>query len=152
MKNIIISLLFLSIAMTNLLANPKTHAIAAEELLIVVGTEASLEKSIDQQLNLQLQEKQTLIPYKNIMRRFLEKYMGWQSIKGDLIRLYTQSFTETELRSIIAFYKTPSGQKMLNKQPEIMDNGAQIGLKKIQDHIPELQAMITAEATRIRKY
>ena len=51
-------------------------------------------------------------------------------------------FAEAELRDMIAFYKTPTGQKAIAKLPALMAKGAQIGQQRIQEHLPELQEAI----------
>jgi len=151
MKKIIMMLLFTVIASGSLWANPSTHGKAAEDLLLTVGTKATLEKAIEQQLKIQVQSTPDLIPYEQVMMRFLEKHLGWQSLKGELIRLYMQTFTEAELHSIMEFYKSPVGQKMVIKQPELIVQGTEIGIKRVQDNLPELDALIKAESVRLKK-
>ena len=151
MKKIIMMLLFTVIASGSLWANPSTHAKAAEDLLLTVGTKATLEKAIEQQLKIQVQSTPDLIPYEQVMMRFLEKHLGWQSLTGELIRLYMQTFTEAELHSIMEFYKSPVGQKMVIKQPELIVQGTEIGIKRVQDNLPELDALIKAESVRLKK-
>jgi len=36
-------------------------------------------------------------------------------------RLYATQFTEQELRSLLTFYQSPLGQKVLNVEPNLMD-------------------------------
>jgi len=150
-KMVVMLLLFTVIASGSLWASPSTHAKAVEDLLVVTGTKATLEKAIEQQLKMQVQSTPDLIPYEQVMMRFLEKHMGWQSLKVELIRLYTQAFTEAELHSIMDFYKSPVGQKMITKQPELIVQGTEIVVKKVQDNLPELEASIKAESARLKK-
>jgi len=39
--------------------------------------------------------------------------------------LYAQNFSEQELKEILAFYKTPAGQKLLKTQPKVIDASMQ---------------------------
>lgn len=121
---------------------------AAEELLNIMNTAQLLEKSIDQMLQIQIQQNPNLEPYKGTMLKFLKKHMSYENLKDDLIRLYTESFNEDELRQISTFYQTPVGQKAVLKMPELMSKGAQLGASKVQQHIGELQAMIQEEVKR----
>jgi hypothetical protein len=43
--------------------------------------------------------------------------------------IYAQHFTEQELKELIAFYKTPLGQKMLKEEPVAVE----ASLKRAQD-------------------
>lgn len=38
-------------------------------------------------------------------------------LTDNMAAIYAENFTETELRDLIAFYKTPTGQKLLQKTP-----------------------------------
>lgn len=132
-------------------ADTRTHYKAAEECLVAMNTKETIEQSIDKQLKLQIKNQPGLAQYKVILQRFLEKYMGWESIKGDLIRLYAQAFSESELRDITKFYRTSTGQKMLRQQSTLAEKGALVGAKKVNDHLAELTSMINAETTRLRQ-
>ncbi len=38
------------------------------------------------------------------------------------VRVYQKSFTQGEVDGMIAFYKTPAGQAVINKMPVVMQN------------------------------
>jgi hypothetical protein len=40
---------------------------------------------------------------------------------NEIVRLYAQRFTEQELKEALAFYKTPTGKKLLEEEPKILD-------------------------------
>jgi hypothetical protein len=40
---------------------------------------------------------------------------------NEIVRLYAQRFTEQELKEAVAFYKTPTGKKILTEEPRILD-------------------------------
>ena len=39
----------------------------------------------------------------------------------EIARGYASHFTEAELKDIVAFYKTPLGKKLINEEPEGLD-------------------------------
>jgi len=43
--------------------------------------------------------------------------LRWESVKEDMISVYTQEFTEQELKKLTAFYQTPVGKKASEKCP-----------------------------------
>jgi hypothetical protein len=57
----------------------------------------------------------------------------YESKKAELVYevaiIYAQHFTEQELKELIAFYKTPLGQKMLKEEPVAVE----ASLKRAQD-------------------
>lgn len=59
-------------------------------------------------------------------------------ITDQIALLYAQNFTEQELKDILAFYKTPTGQKLLKTQPHVIDSSmqfAQTWANKLSDEV-----------------
>lgn len=123
----------------------------AEKLLNEMDMKVAFQRSIDQMLDVQLQRNPALAPYKNVMRKFFQKYMNYDDLKPEMVKLYANAFTESELKEINAFYATPTGRKTIRLMPELMAKGAQIGSKRVQDNIQELEEMIRAESERLQK-
>ena len=48
--------------------------------------------------------------------------LDWNKLEPMYVRIYQKSFTQQELDGMIAFYKTPAGQAMVNKLPLVMQN------------------------------
>jgi hypothetical protein len=122
--------------------NEQSHRKAAENLLIVMEIDKSLPKIAEQVVDTQLQQNPQLAPQRDILQRFLTKYLNWESVKEDTITVYTQEFTEPELKKLTEFYKTPVGKKAGEKMPQLAFIAGQIGLKKAQGNQAELRQMI----------
>ena len=45
----------------------------------------------------------------------------FQELVNDVAKNYATSFTEQELKDILAFYKTPAGKKLISDQPKVVD-------------------------------
>lgn len=59
-------------------------------------------------------------------------------LNNEIARLYAVSFTEQELKDVLAFYKSPVGQKLLKEQPRIVDTSvrfAQEWANKLSDMV-----------------
>ncbi len=128
-----------------------SRAEAAEELLKTLKMEMLLQKTIEQMLDVQLQQNPAIKPYKHVMLQFMNKYMGYNSLKNDLIKIYADAFNENELNELKIFYETPVGQKALEKVPELSAKGAMIGHARLQKHKGELEEMIKKESERIEQ-
>jgi hypothetical protein len=72
----------------------------------------------------------------------LRRWEGWDKIKEDIIDIYVDVFTKEELEGIIAFYKTPVGQKLIKKQPELMQKSMEIIQKQLTTIMPKVQKAI----------
>jgi uncharacterized protein len=122
----------------------QSHRKAAENLLIVMEVDKSLPKIAEQVVETQLQQNPQLAPQRDVLQRFLNKYLNWESVKDDTITAYAQEFTEQELKKLTEFYKTPVGKKASEKMPKLVFIAGQIGLKKAQANQAELQQMLNS--------
>jgi uncharacterized protein len=52
-----------------------------------------------------------------------------QAMLDDFAALYAEKFTLEELRQVTDFYKSPAGAKFVHAVPELIQAGAQIGIK-----------------------
>ena len=68
---------------------------------------------------------------------------------GELIEavaiIYSSNFSAEELRAVIAFYKTPVGQKFLQKQPFMMQQTMTVGQKFGQSIAADMQKRMMEE-------
>ncbi|UOQ78019.1 DUF2059 domain-containing protein [Hymenobacter sp. 5516J-16] len=115
---------------------------AAEELLAATDSEKNLSATIDRMLAAQLEQNPGMKAVEPEMRAYLTKYMSWPSMKEDMVQLYAREFTEKELKELTKFYQTPTGRKTITKMPALMAAGMEIGQKRMQEHLPELQQAI----------
>ncbi len=95
------------------------------------GFEAMLPvvDSLATRLQLDANAKEEL---KNIYRKWFDNDIDRNIMKTKLVDIYSEAFNETEINGLIAFYQSPIGQKFLNKSPELMKLGAQIGMQEAQ--------------------
>jgi len=59
-------------------------------------------------------------------------------VNDEVARLYATGFTEKELKDMVVFYKSPTGQKMLKVQPDVIDHSmkfAQSWANKLSDEV-----------------
>ena len=77
-----------------------------------------------------------------LLREFVGKDMAWDSLQGDFVRIYINAFSESELRELAAFYGTPTGQKAIQLLPVLVQQGAEIGQKRMQQHPQEFLMLL----------
>lgn len=88
------------------------------------------EQKIDQYLSYMMDEM------KNITERLVQE---------DVANVYDKHFTDEEIKDLIAFYESPTGQKSLDKTPEITADMMTLMMTK---YMPELQERLR---TRLEK-
>jgi len=126
-------------------AAPDSHRQAVARLFELTHIQRLIEESVDNVLALQIAQNPALAEHREALRAFLQKYIGWQALKDDLAVMYLQAFTEAELDQMNAFYSSPTGQKVLQRLPELVQQRNQLAMQRLQQHIGELQQEIGAD-------
>ena len=104
--------------------------------------ESTLASSINTMMDIQMQQNPMLAQHRPALDAFFRKHMSWEALKEDFLSLYVESFTETELREMITFYQTPTGKKAIKMMPVLVQKGAQIGMRRVQQNQADLQRLI----------
>ncbi len=122
---------------------------AATELFEVMDLEMMMKGATEQALEPQLIQMRRagiselgMAELKKEMLDFMNEVMAWEVLKPELVDLYATEFTKEELDDLIAFYKTPTGQKAIKTMPRLMGEGMMIGQRAVQARAPELQQRI----------
>jgi uncharacterized protein len=118
------------------------HLAAAEELMEATRMREVMETSMDAMLEVQIQNAPELQELEPVMREFFERFISWDIVRPQYARMYAARFTESELREITAFYRTPVGRKLAAATPALTQEGARMGERMVQENIGELQRMI----------
>ena len=134
-------------------ADEASHRKLAEELLTTMNVQKQLERSFDMVKKMipgQINKMQQAAGGTNaaasagiatqIMDRVFTE-LSWDKCKDDYITMYADTFTDEELKGIMDFYKSPAGQKMLDKQPELMRRSMELNQKRMMDLMPFMQSM-----------
>ncbi len=72
----------------------------------------------------------------------IQEKTSWQNMKPVYIKVYSETFTETEIDGIIAFYKSPAGQAMVQKTPTLMQKTMTAMQGVMSDIMPQIQQII----------
>lgn len=95
---------------------------------------------------------------KPILDNFFVKYnalikedMSWEKLKGPMAEAYAKVYSEDEVKDIIKFYKSPPGQKMLVKMPELMHASMVIVQDIMKDMMPKINKLQNELKTELEK-
>jgi uncharacterized protein len=121
---------------------------AAKELMQVMHVDKTLHDQIAAAFDLQVQNNPAMAPMRPVMQQFLDKYLNWESIGPQVTTVYAQTFTVSELKDLIAFYKTPTGQKVASQSATLGAKSEAIGLQVVQAHQQELVDLIRQQSTK----
>ena len=88
------------------------------------------------------EQKKQMTDFQQRVMDVVNQKIGWKALEPDFINLYASTYTEEELDGIVAFYKSPIGQKMIEKTPELMAKSTQITQQKMSELQPQLTQMV----------
>ncbi|MCQ4250166.1 DUF2059 domain-containing protein [Stutzerimonas stutzeri] len=145
-------------------ADSASHAAQAERFLELVNADR-LSVPVYAQVQHMFAERfeQTQAPeskrallerYQSKADAALDKAIGWERVKPDLVALYTDTFSEPELTRLNEFYESELGQKMLKQLPQLNARSAQVTQAKLESAVPQvnkLLAEMTAELDTQKK-
>ena len=127
-----------------------SQAAAARELFKALKLEESLTNTTSAMVDSEVSHNPALAPYRDIMLAWLRKYMTWDAMLPELTRLYTETYTEGEMKALAMFYSSPVGQKSIVKTPELLSKTAALGAKISQPHSSELNAQLNARRDELK--
>ncbi len=143
------------------LADTASHRQAAEELLLLTNVDKimnPLRQQVQQMQNNRLQQMDLPPEAYEIAEKYLKRINAlmtrefqWERMKNDFIDLYTDIFSEPEIRGLIEFYKTPFGTKLIEKTPLLMQKSMQLGQQRTMKIMPEIDAITNEMIDELQK-
>jgi hypothetical protein len=125
------------------------HRDAASELLGVMEMEQTMLGGSAAMADAMIQQNSMMAPYRDVLVEWSVKIMTWETFEPKLVEIYTEAFSEAELRELIRFYQTPTGMKTIQLMPELMRKGALLGGEVAAKHTDELRQMIDARSAEL---
>ena len=127
-----------------------SHREAVIELLVLMDAERTMMGGAEAMVDAMLHQNPKLRPYRDILLEWATRHITWENVQANFMSLYVEAYTEREIGDLIAFYKTPTGQKSIRLGPELMRKGAMIGAEVAGAHSAELRAMLEQQAAELR--
>lgn len=150
MKRLLILLLFLSVPFSAQ-AEDGVKRETVEELLSLMRAEkmmdamyAQIDKMVadlPSQLDIQESERPIFDRYVSRVTAVMKEEMSWDKMKEMTTTIYMKHFTEKEVADLVAFYRTESGQAMIEKMPLVMQETMLLSQSMMQDAIPKLKEL-----------
>jgi hypothetical protein len=74
--------------------------------------------------------------------QLLQDALSWEKLKPKMIEIYASTFTEEEIDGILGFYKSPAGQAMLQKMPQLVQRSMAMTQQMAQEILPQVQKLL----------
>ncbi len=124
-----------------------SHQQAIDRLFELTGMQNQIEDSVSNVLALQLTQNPHLREHENTVREFLERHIGWQSLKSALTDMYMKEFNETELNTMNEFYASATGKKVIQRLPVLVQMRNKLASARLQKNIGELEYELSHQQT-----
>jgi hypothetical protein len=125
-------------------ADAASHRQAVEQLFELTSMQQKIDESVANVLALQIAQSPELKSHQAVVREFLERHIGWGSLKDALSNMYMQEFTEHELNAMNTFYGSSTGRKVIERLPVLVQMRNQLASQRLQENIGELKYEINA--------
>ena len=94
------------------------------------------------------EQQKIVTEYQNKVSALVNSSMGWKSIEPDMVNLYASTYSEQEIDGLISFYKSPVGQIMLDKTPELNAKSVDLTKQRAQVLQPQLRELMQQFSTQ----
>lgn len=65
-------------------------------------------------------QDQAIANYQERMAAIMREELSWTKLEPMYLKVYRNTFTQSEIDGMIVFYQTPAGEAMINKMPQVM--------------------------------
>lgn len=87
--------------------------------------------------------------YEDCLRKFLTETVSLDALREPLTQVYASRFSEDEVRQLLAFYRSPLGQRMALEAPSMTAECAAIGQQAVMRRMPEMLALLEREQDKM---
>lgn len=93
---------------------------------------------VGDQLGIRPDEQPMFDAYMNKLFSAMKKDMSWEKMKEPVIQIYMKHYTEKEVQDMLVFYRSETGQAMIEKMPAVVSDSMQVGQSMMQNFIPKI--------------
>jgi hypothetical protein len=135
-------------------ADDASHRAKAEEMMTLLHSErlaeqvsTNLKKQVTDAANRVIganptpEQKAQATDVENKAFKMIDDQIGWKAMEPGFTDVYAKNFTDAELDAIIAFYKSPAGEALLVKMPDINTQVGEFGSSKMSTLEPQLKQL-----------
>ena len=105
-------------------------------------------KAMESSMDVPLDARKNADEFEDRVMALTEKRLA--TMKPMLVKVYADTYTEEEIDGILAFYKTPVGQAMLRKMPELIQRSMAVSQQVMGEIMPEIQKMVQEQAEKTK--
>jgi uncharacterized protein len=98
---------------------------------------SSIQQSLKGQ-KLNAEQQQILDDMGSELAGMVKQYLKWSDLEPQMIAIYRKTFSQQEIDGMLAFYRSPTGQAVIEKLPLAMQNMMQSTMQRVGDLQPKI--------------
>jgi len=139
------------------LADDTSERALASKLIDLTGGKDNMKAAFDAVINNVIDNMQQHgMPQAGVdeLKAAVDKWYGanihFEDVRPKMVDAYLKDFTEADLKTILAFYESPVGQKAIKTMPDVLRTGAMAEQDYTKEKIPSLNAELTPILVKYR--
>ncbi|MEE9322259.1 MAG: DUF2059 domain-containing protein [Granulosicoccus sp.] len=153
-RNISIAVIVLLIPAMPAFADETSSREAAVELMQVTKVESMMDQMFAQmpqminnmfsQMDLPEEEVAAVQDAVPQLFDFITEKFSWEQLEPEFLIIYTDLYSEQDMREVTAFFKTETGQRFIDTNPEVMTRANEVSQRLMAEIMPELMERMQA--------
>ncbi len=139
-------------------AQELTKQAKVEKILDLTNSQATMNQMLDQitaSMNGQLKAQipnatpEKLAQMQEVQKKLMDlvrSKMSWDKMRPEMVRIYTETYSDEELTGMLAFFESPAGQGFVKKTPLMAQKMLAVSQKQMGDIMPEIQRIVKESA------
>jgi hypothetical protein len=100
--------------------------------------------------NVTSEQQQAIEARRKAAESMVKDLLSWESMERLYLKVYEETFTQSEIDGMIAFYSTSTGRAVIAKLPLATKNTMSEMQQRMQQMIPKLQQMAKETAEQVK--
>ena len=117
-----------------------------DQLFSVINMEEAYTNAINTSVEQQITTTPSLAGYRDDLRSFFNKWLGWSVLKTEIANLYLKYYTPEEMDVLIKFYQTPAGKKTAIASASIQKELQTMQQSRLNAHLSEWDQFISGKS------
>ena len=111
---------------------------------------AMVKRELGGPQNLTPEQQNSIDTRRKAATDMIRKLLSWDSMDALYLKVYQETFSQTEIDGMLEFYSTPAGQAVIAKLPLAAKNTMSEMQQRVQQMMPKLQEMAKETAEQVK--
>lgn len=116
----------------------------------VISVKRNYQAGIEGMMAVQRRTVKDFYLFESTFKEWVDKYISWESVEPDMIKLYRGHFSSEDIKELTRFYQTPVGKKYIENAPLISKETMKIGGDAAASNRKYLQEMMKVKIESLK--